>query len=81
LPSGAPIELLERGKYPEVQFWTKGDYKNFMNAKDMTSFKNETGICGKTRVSHGENVSSLYLEDEKGNPITGHKLTEMRALA
>ena len=38
-------------------------------------------VRGKTAVSQGENISTLYIEDENGRSVDGHRLTEIRKLA
>lgn len=36
---------------------------------------------GRTMVSQGENISTLYIEDENGEPVDGERLTAIRRLA
>jgi hypothetical protein len=38
-------------------------------------------VRGTTAVSQGENISTLYIEDENGRSVDGHRLTEIRKLA
>jgi len=83
-PSSSSVSLAppNRADYPNVQFWTKSDFKEKVGKdSDVTVFKKEAGVKGKARVAHGENVSSLYLEDRNGKVIDGHKLSEIKALA
>jgi hypothetical protein len=38
-------------------------------------------VRGKTAFSQGENVATLYVENENGRPVDGHRLTAIRQLA
>jgi len=69
--------------HPNVRFWRRSQWKahndKHKGVTDPTS--NVNAVRGKTAVSQGENVATLYVEDENGQPVDGHRLTSIRQLA
>lgn len=84
-----PISLLpdspaeQESRYPKVRFWRRSQWKvhneKLKGVTDPTT--NGDVVRGKTAVSQGENISTLYIEDEHGNPVDGHRLTDIRKVA
>jgi hypothetical protein len=69
--------------YPNVQFWRRSQWKAHIEKLKGVSDPASNGatVRGKTAVSQGENISTLYIEDENGHPVDGHRLTAIRKVA
>jgi hypothetical protein len=65
-----------RDNFPEIKFWTKSDWTTAK--KDTTASFSRPGERGKTRAAKGENVAMSFIKDFNGQPIDGHKATEIR---
>jgi hypothetical protein len=69
--------------FPKVKFWHKQDWQNFVKSGKGLSDFNPKGSSerGRSRASHGENVKMQYIEEENGEPVSGHRATEMCRIA
>jgi hypothetical protein len=65
-----------RDDFPEIKFWSKSDWTTAK--KDTVASFSRPGERGKTRAAKGENVAMSFIEDINGQPIDGHKATEIR---
>src|ERR1700722_4834379 len=73
----APVD---RSEYPNVRFWLRKDWEDSKETDTSTKINQESRSRGRTRVSNGENVSLKFVEDRNGDPIDGHRVTDLRAL-
>jgi hypothetical protein len=62
-----------RDDYPLVKYWYRHEWTNAENSQVAM-----IGAPGKTRASHGENVTLRFVEDENGNIIDGFRATAIR---
>lgn len=68
---------LKRADYPDVRFWTRPEWMNYLkNGGDSSSSGSEI-VRGRTLVSLGINKTAKYIEDASGNPVDGYKLKDM----
>jgi hypothetical protein len=72
-----------RSDFPLVKFWYKRDWVSSQKDAKGISHLSQRGpaVRGKVRAAQGENVSMLYVEDEQGNVINGHRATDIRRVA
>ena len=71
-----------RSDFPDINFWTKGDWLNFKNkGKDSSVLGTTGGPRGGTRCAQGTNVSMQYLEDVDGEVIDGRLAADIREFA
>ena len=61
--------------HPKVKFWTKNQWKA---AEENEKQRVSQGEKGHSRCAKGENVAMLFVEDENGNPVDGHRAKNMR---
>ena len=73
----------DEANYPNVKFWRRNQWREFSDqAKGATDpTKDNITVRGRTAVAQGENISTLYIEDENGEPVDGERLTAIRKLA
>ena len=77
-----PPPPANRSDFPLVNFWFKRDWIAFQKGnKDLSNPNRRASEHGRVRASQGENVKMLFVEDEGGNPIDGHKATEICRIA
>ena len=77
-----PPPPANRSDFPLVSFWYKRDWIAFQkDNKGLSNPNRRASERGRVRASQGENVKMLFVEDEEGNPIDGHKATEIRRIA
>src|ERR1700720_4603547 len=68
--------------YPRVQFWCRSQWKAHNERLKVMDHTNHGNVAqGKTAVSQGKNISTLYIEDENSHSVDGHRLTEICKLA
>lgn len=60
----------------DVMFWHRKTWINFCNEKEV-----EKGARGPARAAEGINVQMLYVVNEEGEPIDGHRAKKMRDVA
>lgn len=77
----SPLPSLSKADYPNIKYWDK---REWTSVKDIT--KGETtmagpGLRGTARASKGINVTMLYIGDEEGIPVDGHRATAIRNVA
>jgi len=73
---------LRQSDFPHVKFWHKRDWTAFQkDTKGLSSFGHRGAERGKVRASQGENVTMLFVEDQDGKSIDGHRATEIRRIA
>ena len=63
----------------ERLYWNKSSWSNrekAVNAPDQPK-----GKRGKGRAAEGINVNMLYVVDEQGNPVDGHRAADIRRIA
>lgn len=84
LPAAIPKPdlSLRQSDFPYVKFWHKREWTAFQkDSKGLSSMGRKGAERGKVRASQGENVTMLFVEDEDGKPIDGHRATEIRRIA
>lgn len=73
---------LLQSDYPQIKFWKKKDWKDYLAAiKDTSPLEVKAGPRGGTRAAKGENVSMKFVEDEDGNEVDGTLASDIRDFA
>ena len=63
-------------------FWSRSSWNNHhTKAKSTTDLNAERGAWGRSRASKGVNVNMLYIVDENGSPVDGHRASSMQNVA
>jgi hypothetical protein len=71
-PCSDTLSSYTKSDFPDINFWTKGDWLNFKNkGKDSSVLGTMGGPRGGTRCAQGTNVSMQYLKDVDGEAING----------
>jgi hypothetical protein len=77
-----PDLSLRQSDFPHVKFWHKRDWTAFQkDSRGLSSLGRRGAERGKVRASQGENVTMLFVENKDGEPIDGHRATEIRRIA
>ena len=74
-------QAARREDYPDVRFWTRRDWIDRSSQENDAMVLDSGSRRGKTRASQGINVTMLYVEDENGTAIDGHRAAEIRQYA
>lgn len=70
-----PSKPLLQKDYPNIKYWYKHEWSN---SKLETVASSEPGERGRSRAAQGKNVTMGFVEDIDGEPIDGHRATNIR---
>lgn len=65
----------------QTMFWHKSAWTEHQDSVKGTSLVGKKGARGRTRAAEGVNVQMLYVVDQEGTPIDGHRASAVRATA
>jgi len=65
---GATSFTYSRSEYPQIQYWTRQEWRVIENMKKDSS--EVAGPCGGTRLAQGENVNMQFIEYTNGTPVS-----------
>ena len=74
-------QTAKREDYPDVRFGTRRDWIDRPSQENDAMVLDSGLRRGKTRASQGINVTMLYVENENGIAIDGHRAAEIRRYA
>jgi hypothetical protein len=70
--------LCSKSDFPDINFWTKGEWLDFKNkGRDSSARGSKASPWGGTRCAQGTNVAMQYLKDTNGEPIDGQTATDI----
>lgn len=79
--SGSSREIqLKREDYPNVKFWYRQDWLNYIKEGGNSTDVGEL-VRGKSLISKGINKTAKYIEGADGEPVDGYKVRDIRSHA
>jgi hypothetical protein len=75
LNSYLPSKPLRQEDYPNIKYWYKHQWNS---SKSEVVASSEPGGRGRSRAAQGKNVTMGFVEDIDGQPIDGHRATNIR---
>ena len=81
LLSHSVTALLKQENYPNVKFWYRRDWVNYIKDGGNSTDVGMGSVHGKTLMSKGINKNAKYIEDADGEPVDGFKLRDIRSHA
>jgi hypothetical protein len=81
-PRPDTLRLCSKSDFPDINFWTKGEWLDFKNkGRDSSAVGSKAGPRGGMRCAQGTNVAMQYLEDTDREPINGRVAADIREFA
>ncbi len=77
-PPGTSLDPIN---YPNIKFWYRKDWLNFLKDGGNSTDVGIEPIRGKTLMSKGINKNAKYIEDADGKPVDGWRLRDIRSHA
>jgi hypothetical protein len=72
---------LRQSDFLHVKFWHKCDWMAFQDTKGLSSLGRRGAERSKVKASQGENITMVFVKDQDGKSIDGHRAMEIHRIA